>query len=264
MQLAFRALLVFWIVPAAPGLAAGAPSLWLLKGLSALSLHRDNAFRAASLNRVFDASAARAPALALPGSALPLPPPPAGAATLAAPDRQRVIRLRVAAPPPPYQGTLRQLSRRPEATSRYDGMILRWAWFYGLDARLLKAVIAAESEFRRRAVSPRGALGLMQLMPETAEEMGVPRASLFDAESNIRAGAAYLAHLFARSARLFKPMTPYGVQAPLWVVRRVLAAYNAGPRMLRRSRCSAGIRAYVSKVLFFYGSDMTALSLADR
>ena len=82
--------------------------------------------------------------------------------------------------------------------------------------------------------SSAGALGLMQLMPLTAEEMGVPRRLLKNPEVNIRAGARYLAHLFKR---IFKANGVKGKDfksAPSWMVGQVLAAYNAGPSRVGR------------------------------
>jgi len=175
------------------------------------------------------------------------------------PERPLVVPVPTMPPPPPFLRTFQRLSQQPQSTNRYDDIILRWARRYSLDPRLLKAIIAAESEFFRRAVSPAGARGLMQLMPDTAEEMGVSRHILFDPEHNIRAGAAYLAHLFARTARVFKLRRPDGASAPLWAVQRVVAAYNGGPRMLLKSACPGQVRVYVSKVLLFYGSDVAGL-----
>lgn len=82
----------------------------------------------------------------------------------------------------------------------------------GVDAGLLHAVIREESAFRPCAVSPKGAQGLMQLMPAAMEDFGVTDA--FDPEQNVSAGAALLKQLMVR----------YGGD-----LNRVLGAYNAGP-----------------------------------
>ncbi|HSE25596.1 MAG TPA: transglycosylase SLT domain-containing protein [Pyrinomonadaceae bacterium] len=82
---------------------------------------------------------------------------------------------------------------------------------YGIDPYLVFLVIEQESHFRVRAVSPKGALGLMQLMPGTARRLGVTRP--FDAADNIRGGTRYLKEL----------MDMFGGQVNL-----VLASYNAG------------------------------------
>ncbi len=82
----------------------------------------------------------------------------------------------------------------------------------GLAAALLRAVIGQESAFDPCAVSPKGALGLMQLMPSTARELEV--SDPFDPEQNVGAGSRYLMQLLMR----------YGGSLPL-----ALGAYNAGP-----------------------------------
>ena len=82
---------------------------------------------------------------------------------------------------------------------------------YGLPAALVRAVAAAESGYRADAVSPKGAIGLMQLMPDTARELG---ADPKNPEQNVDAGARYLRDLLLKyDGRMF----------------HALAAYNAGP-----------------------------------
>lgn len=78
------------------------------------------------------------------------------------------------------------------------------------DPRLVLAVIAAESAFDRMAISPKKAMGLMQLMPETQQRYGV--SNPFDAAENIRAGTSYLTFLIKKFGNL----------------KLALAAYNAG------------------------------------
>lgn len=85
----------------------------------------------------------------------------------------------------------------------------------GLDVKLLRAVAWTESRGRQQAVSPKGALGIMQLMPGTAEQLGV---NPFDPDANVHGGARYLAQQLARFRSL-----------PL-----ALAAYNAGPGAVLR------------------------------
>ncbi len=94
----------------------------------------------------------------------------------------------------------------------YDSLIQQHANRHGIRADLGRAVIQVESAFNPRAVSPKGAMGLMQLMPATAKELGV--ADPFNPAENIRAGVTYLRRLLDR----------YGDDE-----RLALAAYNAGP-----------------------------------
>jgi len=83
------------------------------------------------------------------------------------------------------------------AARRWTPLINRMAQREGLDPALAHAVIAAESAYRPTARSPKGAVGLMQLMPATAERFGVPRAQRHDPEANLRAGLRYLKWLIA-------------------------------------------------------------------
>ncbi|WP_308389626.1 transglycosylase SLT domain-containing protein [Acidithiobacillus sp. AMEEHan] len=99
----------------------------------------------------------------------------------------------------------------PIARSELQPLVTAAAKQYGLSAALLNAVIRVESGFNPGAVSSKGAMGLMQLMPATASRFGVQNP--FDAAENIRGGAAYLADL----------MRKFGGD-----LRLVLAAYNAG------------------------------------
>lgn len=65
----------------------------------------------------------------------------------------------------------------------------------GIDPLYVLSVVDTESKGKPNAVSPKGALGLMQLMPKTAEFMGIPRENLFDSEQNMEAGVRYLSRL---------------------------------------------------------------------
>jgi len=128
----------------------------------------------------------------------------------------------------PAGGDLRQLA--VEAARRH-----------GLDPGLVTAVVSVESGFRPRAVSPKGAQGLMQLMPGTAESLGVEDA--FDPSQNLDGGARHLGQL----------LTLYGGD-----LERALAAYNAGETAVHRH---GGVppyretRAYVKKVLERYRTE---------
>lgn len=163
-----------------------------------------------------------------------------------------------ASPPAPFERAFRRLEAQP-ATDGYDDLIRAHAERLGLDPRLVKSVIAAESEFTARAKSPAGALGLMQVMPATSEDMGVSGAALYDPEANIRAGTAYMAHLFERAWRRYHLLGVSYRKAPAWLVQRIIAAYNAGPRFLAHRRLYAQTRDYVRKVLLFYRSRVTDL-----
>jgi soluble lytic murein transglycosylase-like protein len=108
-----------------------------------------------------------------------------------------------------------------------------------VDARLLHAVIAAESAYNPAALSAKGAVGIMQLLPGTARRYGV--ADAYDARQNIQGGARYLADLL----RLFNNDTTLA-----------LAAYNAGEQaVLRHGGKVPPYRetvAYVPRVLGLY------------
>jgi soluble lytic murein transglycosylase-like protein len=93
----------------------------------------------------------------------------------------------------------------------YEDLIRQNAEQHGVSADLVRAVIQAESGFNRYAVSPKGAMGLMQLMPATARDLGV--RDPFLPSENIRGGVAYLAGLWSRFNQ---------------DVTHALAAYNAG------------------------------------
>jgi len=99
----------------------------------------------------------------------------------------------------------------------YDQLIEEHAAANRLRPDLVRAVIQVESGFNPRAVSPKGALGLMQLMPGTARDLGV--ANPFDPTENIRGGSVYLRQLLER----------FGNNEEL-----ALAAYNAGPEAVNR------------------------------
>ena len=129
--------------------------------------------------------------------------------------------------------TMRPVSR----VSSYDDLIQRASHRHGVPPALVKAVIHAESAFDPRAVSPKGAMGLMQLMPATAELLGVEQP--FQARENVYGGTRYLRSLHDR----------YGS----WT--RTLAAYNAGPSAVDQYRGVppyAETRQYVKRVLSYY------------
>jgi soluble lytic murein transglycosylase-like protein len=127
--------------------------------------------------------------------------------------------------------------------SAYEVHIQAAAEKYGLAPPLLKAVMAAESNFNPAAVSGKGATGLMQLMPGTARDLAVD--DLYDPGQNIEGGARYLRQL----------QDQFGND-----LEKVLAAYNAGPEAVRRAGGAVPpfreTQAYVKKVLALYDAYM--------
>lgn len=96
-------------------------------------------------------------------------------------------------------------------TTPFQKIIRAAADRYGVDADLIHCVIAVESNFDPKAVSPKNARGLMQLMPQTAAQLGVK--DVFDPEQNVDGGTRYLSDLLKKYSNL----------------TLALAAYNAGP-----------------------------------
>jgi soluble lytic murein transglycosylase-like protein len=134
-------------------------------------------------------------------------------------------------------------------TERYGSEIKDASERYGVPERLVHAVIRVESAFNPRAVSGKGAQGLMQLMPETASMLGVRNS--FDPQQNIDGGVRHLRGLIDR----------FGNDLPL-----ALAAYNAGEKAVINYR---GIppfpetRDYVTRVLHFYDGGTNAAGSAS-
>ena len=132
--------------------------------------------------------------------------------------------------PPTQAGTL-------VGRTFYDPLIDHASGRHGVDARIVKAVIQVESGFQPRARSPKGAMGLMQLMPGTARQYEARNP--YDPASNIDAGTKYLSKLLKE------------FELPL-----ALAAYNAGEAAVRRFGGVppyAETQAYVAKILSLLG-----------
>src|SRR5213593_716819 len=136
-------------------------------------------------------------------------------------------------------GTSAGFLRLPPAdTARFGTEIKAAAERYGVPERLVQAVIRVESGFNSRAVSVKGAQGLMQLMPETASLLGVRNS--FDPQQNIDGGVRHLRGLIDR----------FGNDLPL-----ALAAYNSGEKAVVNHRGIppfAETRDYVTRVLHLY------------
>ena len=115
---------------------------------------------------------------------------------------------------PTIRTTRRAVSRR---SAEFEPLIREHAAANGVSADLVRAIIQAESAFNPRALSHKGAMGLMQLMPATATRYSVRDA--YDPAENIRAGVAYLKSL----------LTKYSNKVEL-----ALAAYNAGPGAVKK------------------------------
>jgi len=123
-------------------------------------------------------------------------------------------------------------------TNKYDRFISDASREFGVDSRLLKAMIKAESDFDPRAISKKGAMGLMQIMPENFKMLDLKNP--FDPWENIKAGARYFKRLHER----------FNGKLAL-----SLAAYNAGPTAVDRYKNIPPYQEteeYVRRVLRYY------------
>jgi hypothetical protein len=131
--------------------------------------------------------------------------------------------------------------RLPDGGSRRGALwplVEEVAKAHGLDPHLVDLVIRLESGYNPKAVSPKGAKGVMQLMPQTAALYGV--SNLFDVEENLRGGVRYLRDLLER----------FGFD-----LAKALAAYNAGPKAVEKHGGVppyAETQQYVSSILSAY------------
>ena len=140
-------------------------------------------------------------------------------------------------PVPQTEQRLESVSGR-NAEHLYHMFIIQTASHYQIDPALIKAIIMAESGYNTQAVSKKGAKGLMQLMPETAQSLGVE--DIFNPQQNITGGVQY-----------FKQM----VNKFNGDVKLALAAYNAGSRNVRNYNGVPPFKAthsYIKKVFKYY------------
>ncbi len=123
---------------------------------------------------------------------------------------------------------------QPSSKVQVQAMIERVAREQDIDAKIIRAVVEAESDYKVDDVSDKGAKGLMQLMPDTAREMGV--SNPFDPYENLTGGTKYLKQMIARYPGRFD---------------LALAAYNAGPGNVDKAKGIpdfAETRKYVDKI----------------
>ena len=139
---------------------------------------------------------------------------------------------------------------RPAPALPLDQVVNSASATYHLDPDLVNSVIHAESAFNPHAVSPKGARGLMQLMPGTANQLGVN--DVFDPESNVTGGSRYLRELLER----------YNFD-----LVKALAAYNAGPQRVEQYKGVPPFRetrAYVARIVHEYNLKKTAEEKAAK
>ncbi len=156
-------------------------------------------------------------------------------------DKDGVYNFTDQPPSPKYKLFIKDWSTSrvsPGSSAQFDEHIKAAARTHEIETHLLKAVVKAESNFNPRAVSKKGALGLMQIMPENIKELNIENP--FDPRENIMAGARYLRELLNR----------FQGDVPL-----ALAAYNAGPGSVERANSIPPIKeteTFVKKVLMYY------------
>lgn len=123
--------------------------------------------------------------------------------------------------------------------TNYDKLIVHHSLTHGVDPSLIKAIMKAESNFNPYAISPKGAQGLMQLMPDTARLMKVDNP--FNPDDNIKGGTKYikmLDEIFQGNLEL------------------ILAAYNAGPARVMENKMNVPpieeTKTYIKRVKHYY------------
>ena len=158
--------------------------------------------------------------------------------------RYKLIRKEDGSPLNPSNYAAKVFMPSQEDIQKYANIIQTASQAYGVEPSLVHAVISAESAYNQNAVSRTGAMGLMQLMPDTARRYGVQ--NMMDPTENIHGGVRYLRDLLA----MFKGRVDLAV-----------AAYNAGENAVIRHGHKippyAETRNYVPKVLGFYRNFQT-------
>jgi hypothetical protein len=178
------------------------------------------------------------------GASLPAPVPPTPTPQAAIPrflpNPIEPVKIRIRTPElPPITGpTVTGFSRlsdlHPHVLDRlekFDSHIKRYSLMNGVDPNLVRALIYVESSGNPKAVSPKGAQGLMQLMPATAEDMGV--SNPLDPVQNIFGGTRYIGDLMDQFGR---------IDLALW-------AYNAGPQSVKRKTLPLETKKFIPQVM---------------
>jgi soluble lytic murein transglycosylase-like protein len=150
---------------------------------------------------------------------------------------ERIVEDEVPYPEPAVEAVAAVQTPALPAPTPYAELIASMSAAHGVDPNLVRALIQVESGYRARALSPKGAMGLMQLMPSTAREYKVRNP--YDPKANIAAGVKHLKGLIDR-----------------WGVELALAAYNAGEGAVRKFNGVPPYREtrnYVSRILSLAG-----------
>jgi hypothetical protein len=129
-----------------------------------------------------------------------------------------------------------RVRKASDRAQQYEPIIRQASKMYGVDPGLIRAVIRAESNFKNESTSPKGAMGLMQIMPETAKDLGIRDA--YDAQENIMGGTRYLKGLLDR----------YRGDVPT-----ALAAYNWGMGNVERrpEKLPRETQVYINRIQRF-------------
>lgn len=141
---------------------------------------------------------------------------------------------------PPVPGAGAHVAQARTVTNTFDDIIRHYCTIYGVDPELVKLIIEKESRFNHRAVSRSGAIGLMQLMPETAKALGVTNP--YNPRDNVMGGVKFLRRL----------LDMFNGDLEL-----TLAAYHAGPATVKRLGRVPAIPEtieYVEYIMSRYGS----------